>query len=99
MKDMTRGSPFGNILAFSLPMLLGNVFQQVYNDLTNPLIFINSKANFTVQIGLASFRGMYATRYDLLMAASVFTLAPILVLFVAAQKYFVEGVVMTGLKG
>lgn len=75
------------------------VFQQVYNDLLNPLIFINSKSNFTVQLGLASFRGMYATRYDLLMAASVFTLAPILALFVAAQRYFVEGVVMTGLKG
>jgi len=75
------------------------VFQQVYNDLTNPLIFINSKANFTVQLGLASFRGMYATRYDLLMAASVFTLAPIIAIFVAAQRYFVEGVVMTGLKG
>jgi ABC-type sugar transport system, permease component len=75
------------------------VFQQLYNDLLNPLIYINSKTNFTVQLGLASFRGMYATRYDLLMAASVFTLLPILVLFIAAQKYFVEGVVMTGLKG
>ncbi len=75
------------------------VFQQVYNDFLYPLIFINSKSNFTVQLGLASFRGIYATRYDLLMAASVFTLVPILALFVAAQRYFVEGVVMTGLKG
>ncbi|HET7838157.1 MAG TPA: carbohydrate ABC transporter permease [Rectinemataceae bacterium] len=75
------------------------VFQQVYNDFLYPLIFINSKTNFTVQLGLASFRGIYVTRYDLLMAASVFTLVPILVLFLAAQRYFVEGVVMSGLKG
>ena len=56
-------------------------------------------SKFTVQLGLASFRGLYATRYDLLMAASVFTLVPILVLYLSAQKYFVEGIAMTGLKG
>ncbi len=90
------------IMPLSKPVLATLViftFQGLYNDLLNPLIYINSKSLFTVQLGLASFRGMYTTRYDLLMAASVFTLAPILVLFVAAQKYFVEGVVMTGLKG
>ena len=75
------------------------VFQQVYNDFQNPLIYINSTAKFTVQLGLASFRGLYATRYDLLMAASVFTLVPILALYLSAQKYFVEGIAMTGLKG
>jgi multiple sugar transport system permease protein len=75
------------------------VFQQVYNDFQNPLIYLNSTAKFTVQLGLASFKGLYATRYDLLMAASVFTLVPILVLYLSAQKYFVEGIVMTGLKG
>lgn len=74
------------------------VFQQSYNDFMNPLIYINSASKFTVQLGLASFKGLYATRYDLLMAASVFTLAPIVVLYLSLQKYFQEGIVMTGMK-
>ncbi len=74
------------------------IFQYNYNDLINPLIYINSKTKFTIQLGLASFRGMYKTRYDLLMAASVFTTVPILILYMSAQKYFVQGIVTTGLK-
>ena len=74
------------------------IFQYYYNDLINPLIYINSKSMFTVQLGISSFRGMYKTRYDLLMAASVFTTAPILILYISAQQYFVQGIVTTGLK-
>ncbi len=74
------------------------IFQYYYNDLINPLIYINSKSMFTVQLGISSFRGMYKTRYDLLMAASVFTTLPIIILYMSAQKYFVQGIVTTGLK-
>jgi multiple sugar transport system permease protein len=74
------------------------IFQYYYNDLINPLIYINSKTMFTIQLGLSSFRGMYKTRYDLLMAASVFTTVPILILYMSAQQYFVQGIVTTGLK-
>ncbi|WP_026486400.1 carbohydrate ABC transporter permease [Caldanaerobius polysaccharolyticus] len=74
-------------------------FQGVYNDFMGPLIYLNSQDLFTVQLGLAAFRGVYQTRYDLLMAASVFTLVPIIVIFLFAQRYFIEGVVMTGIKG
>jgi multiple sugar transport system permease protein len=72
--------------------------QAEYNDFLNPLIYINSADNFTVQLGLASFRGIYQTRYDLLMAASVFTLLPIVVLFLSAQRYFVSSINLSGLK-
>lgn len=82
-----------------LATLVVFTFQGTYNDFMGPLIYLNSTKKFTVQLGLASFRGMYNTRYDLLMAASVFTLIPILIIYLAAQKYFVEGIVMTGLKG
>lgn len=74
-------------------------FQFAYNDFLKPLIFLNDTGKFTVQLGLATFRGMYRTQYDLLMAASFFTLLPILILYIFAQKYFVEGIVTTGIKG
>jgi ABC-type glycerol-3-phosphate transport system permease component len=73
-------------------------FQGVYNDFIGPLIYINTQENFTVQMGLAAFNGIYATRYDLLMAASVFTLVPIIIIFLMAQRYFIEGITMSGLK-
>lgn len=74
-------------------------FQGNYNDLMGPLIYLSDSTKFTVQLGLATFRGMFSTRYDLLMAGSVFCLVPILVIYICAQKYFVSGIVMTGLKG
>jgi len=74
-------------------------FQGHYNDLMGPLIYLSDSKKYTVQIGLATFRGMFSTRYDLLMAGSVFCLIPILVIYLCAQKYFVRGIVMTGLKG
>lgn len=74
-------------------------FQGVYNDFIGPLIYINSQHKFTVQLGLAAFNGIYQTRYDLLMAASAFTLIPIIILFLFTQRYFIEGITMSGLKG
>lgn len=74
-------------------------FQGVYNDFLGPLIYINSSDKFTVQLGLAAFRGVYQTRYDLLMAASVFTLIPIIVVFLFGQRYFIESANLSGLKG
>lgn len=74
-------------------------FQFSYNDFLKPLVFINDSSKFTVQLGLASFRGMYTVQYDLLMAASIFTLLPVLLVYIFAQKYFVEGIVTTGIKG
>jgi len=74
-------------------------FQFIYNDFIGPLIYINSMDKFTVQLGLASFRGTYLTRYDLLMAASVFTIMPVIILFLFAQRYFVQGITTSGLKG
>jgi multiple sugar transport system permease protein len=74
-------------------------FQSYYNDFLKPLIYINDSKKFTVQLGLSSFRGMFNTQFDLLMAASVFALAPILVVYMLGQRYFVEGVVTSGIKG
>ncbi|MGM7721612.1 carbohydrate ABC transporter permease [Metabacillus sp. Hm71] len=74
-------------------------FQGVYNDFMGPLVYINSSDKFTIQLGLSAFNGVYTTNYDLLMAASVFTLLPIIIIFLFAQRYFIEGITLTGVKG
>ena len=64
-----------------------------------PLIYLNSPEKFTLQLQLASFQGNYYSDWSLIMAGSVIALVPTLILFIFAQKYFVEGITMTGLKG
>jgi multiple sugar transport system permease protein len=77
-------------------------FMASWNDFIGPLLYINSPEKFTVALGLAQYRSMLGvgrTRWDLLMAASVAMTAPILLLFFALQRYFIKGVVMSGIKG
>lgn len=70
-----------------------------YNDYMGPLIYLNSPEKFTIQLKLATFNGAYSSQWTLIMAGSVLALIPTILLFFFAQKYFVEGIVMTGLKG
>ncbi len=69
-----------------------------WNDFLGPLIYLSSHDKFTIALGLATFKGMYATQWHYLMAASTIMVVPIIVLFFLAQRYFVQGIVMTGLK-
>jgi len=73
-----------------------------WNDFIGPLLYINSPEKFTIALGLAQYRSMMGvgrTRWDLLMAASVAMTAPIVLLFFVLQRYFIKGVVMSGIKG
>jgi multiple sugar transport system permease protein len=74
-------------------------FRGAWNDFMWPLIVINSDNMKPLSVGLSSFQGLYETNWPYLMAASTLALIPIVIVFVAAQKYFVEGVALTGLKG
>jgi multiple sugar transport system permease protein len=74
-------------------------FINAWNDFMGPLLYLNSPDNFTVSLGLATFRGALVTRWDLLMAAASVTTLPIVMIFFMAQRYFIKGVVLTGLKG
>jgi multiple sugar transport system permease protein len=74
-------------------------FLNGWNDFIGPLLYISSPDRLTVSIGLATFRGVMRTRWDLLMAASTAMIVPVLILFFLAQRYFVEGIVLSGLKG
>lgn len=72
-------------------------FMNTWNDFLNPLIYLNSSQNRTLALALASFNGQYGVSHvNQLMAASFVTMIPCLLLFAAAQRYFVENVAMTG---
>ena len=73
-------------------------FMGVFNDFIWALIVINSETMNTVQLGLAIFRDRYITQWDLLMAGSVTAVLPILIVFFFAQKYFIKGITLSGLK-
>jgi len=73
-------------------------FMGAWNDFLWPLIVINSEHMKPLSVGLASFHGLYETNWPYLMAASTVALIPIIIIFVAAQKYFVQGIALTGLK-
>ncbi len=75
------------------------VFMGRWNDLIGPLIYLNRPEMMTVTAGLSYFQGRYYADMPLLMAGSVISVIPTLILFGAAQKYFVQGVVLSGLKG
>jgi multiple sugar transport system permease protein len=74
-------------------------FMWRWNEYLQPLIYLNSDAKYTVSIALASFRSMYSVvPWNLLMAASLIAVLPPVLLFFFAQKYFVQGIVVSGLK-
>lgn len=76
------------------------VFIGVWNDFTGPLLYLSkSQEKFTVALGLATFQTEFRTRWDLLMAASTAMLLPIVAIFFFAQRFFIQGIVTTGLKG
>jgi multiple sugar transport system permease protein len=73
-------------------------FMGVFNDFIWALIVLSSEEMRTVQLGLAIFRDRYLTQWDLLMAGSVTAVLPILIVFFFAQKYFIKGITLSGLK-
>ena len=74
-------------------------FLNTWNDFLNPLIYLTDDRKFTLALGLAQFKGLYNSEWGLLMAASTMVLIPTLALFFVAQRYFIAGIAVTGLKG
>jgi len=70
-----------------------------YNDFMDPLIYLTSNEKFTVALGLYWFAGKWGNLWHLVMAASMVTIAPTLILFFVAQRYFVQGIQFSGLTG
>lgn len=74
-------------------------FVRNWNSFLEPLIYLTSQENFTVPLGLVAFKGTYITKWNLLMAGSFIAMLPCLLIFFFAQRYFVQGIVISGLKG
>ena len=74
-------------------------FLNSWNDFLGPLVYLNSEKKYTVALGLQLFTGSYRGEWNLMMAAACLVLAPVVVVFAIGQKYLVEGVTMSGVKG
>jgi multiple sugar transport system permease protein len=75
-------------------------FLYAWNDFFGPLLYVGENTNnWTLSVALANFRGLYHVQWNLTMAATLLFMLPVVVLFFAAQKAFVEGVTLTGVKG
>jgi multiple sugar transport system permease protein len=74
-------------------------FLHYWNDFLGPLIYLSTPSKFTLAVGIAYFQGEFRTNFPLLMAAATMAMLPPLLVFFAAQRLFIEGVTMTGLKG
>lgn len=73
--------------------------QDQWNNYLEPLIYINTNSKQTISVGLTFFSGMYNIQWNLVFAAAVIVAMPILIVFVFLQKYFIQGVVVSGVKG
>lgn len=74
-------------------------FIGTWNDFLGPLIYIHDQKLYTVTLGLQSFISRYWTPMNLMMAASTIAILPVLLVFIYAQRFFVEGISITGLGG
>ena len=75
------------------------IFMWSWNDLLIPLIYLRDLDQYTTTVGLAFFQGQYVGKWPEMMAGAMVSLVPMITLFVIAQKYFVRGIALTGLKG
>ncbi|MCQ2458205.1 MAG: carbohydrate ABC transporter permease [Clostridia bacterium] len=99
-------SEYGIWLRIMLPLskaaiatLIIFTFVGTWNDYMGPLIYLTRETNKTIQVGLKRFIQENSSDYHLIMAASVVSLLPVSIVFLALQKYFVEGIATSGLKG
>ncbi len=83
----------------ALSTLVIFTFVNTWNDFLGPMIYLTRTELKTIQIGLRMFISQYSAEYGLIMAASVVAVIPVLIVFLALQRFFVEGIATTGLKG
>ncbi len=83
----------------ALATLTTFTFMGSWMSLMWPLIVVNTSAKYPLPVGLSYFQGLHNTNWELLMAATVMMMLPILVVFVFSQRFFVEGIKLSGIKG
>lgn len=98
-------TPLGIFFRICLPMAGSTIatlaifsFMWIWNDYFTPLIYISNAVHYTLPLGLASLKGMYATDWPVLMAATCISILPVLIAFLFAQDAFIKGVMLSGMK-
>ena len=74
-------------------------FMNNWNDLLRPVIYLDSEHLWTATMGLMQFKGNYGTQWHLLLTGSVISVIPLIAVYIAMQRYFVEGMLGSGMKG
>lgn len=99
-------SEYGIFTKVALPLVKPGIatlviftFVTIWNDFMGPLIYLNSTELKTIQLGIRMFISQYGADYALIMAASVCSLVPVLIVFMVCQKWFIEGITAGGVKG
>ena len=99
-------NPLGTYWWIALPLsrpVLSTVaifsFIGTWNSFLEPLVYLSTNEKFTISLGLSMFNGIYYTQMHYLMPMSLVALLPVLAIFIFAQRYLVQGMVTTGIKG
>jgi multiple sugar transport system permease protein len=98
----TWGILYRILLPLSKPALAAVAvfaFIRNWNNFLYPLIYLNDMEKYTLQLGLNMYRGQYYSEYHLMMAVALLVLVPVIAVFFVAQKQFIQGIALTGLKG
>jgi len=71
----------------------------MWNDYLLPLLVLSKRQMFTMQIGIVNFQGEYRAEWNLMMSMVIVSVVPPILIFLFFQRYFVQGIAMTGMKG
>lgn len=99
-------NPFQIYLRIMLPLIKPAIMtltvftlMGTWNDYLGPLIYLSTPEKFTMTLGIAYFKGTYTAQWNMMMAGAVISVIPILIVYLFGQKYFVEGIAFSGIKG
>lgn len=73
------------------------IFQ--WNDLLRPIVYLDTPTKMPLSVGLVMMQGRYTVQWNLLMAASLLSILPMLIVFIVLQRYYIQGIATSGLKG
>ena len=83
----------------TLATLAITTFMESWNDYLWPLLMLTDRSKMTLPIALSTLNGQYGTEYNVLMAGSLISMIPIILIYIFAQKYFKNGLMAGGIKG
>lgn len=75
------------------------IFKGVWNEFLRPMLYLNKQELWTMSLGLSKFQGNYVSMWSNLMCGAVVTVIPVIIVFMFTQRYFIEGIVASGIKG